>query len=43
MMGNGHEPDRKMLHDPGYDFNDKLLLKVRRWEGCWPSGFWLRL
>ena len=27
MMGNGDEPDRKMLHDPGYDFNDDLLVK----------------
>jgi metal-dependent amidase/aminoacylase/carboxypeptidase family protein len=27
MMGNGDEPDRKMLHDPGYDFNDELLVK----------------
>jgi hippurate hydrolase len=27
MMGKGDEPDRKMLHDPGYDFNDELLVK----------------
>jgi len=27
MMGNGDEPHRRMLHDPGYDFNDELLLK----------------
>ena len=22
MIGNGDEPHRRMLHDPGYDFND---------------------
>jgi hippurate hydrolase len=27
MVGNGDEPGRKMLHDPGYDFNDELLIK----------------
>jgi len=27
MMGNGDEPQRPMLHDPGYDFNDELLVK----------------
>jgi hippurate hydrolase len=27
MMGNGDEPHRKMLHDPGYDFNDELLVR----------------
>jgi hippurate hydrolase len=27
MMGNGDEPHRRMLHDPGYDFNDELLVK----------------
>jgi len=26
-IGNGDEPNRKMLHDPGYDFNDEVLLK----------------
>jgi len=26
-IGNGDGPDRKMLHDPGYDFNDEILLK----------------
>jgi hippurate hydrolase len=27
MMGNGDEPNRRMLHDAGYDFNDGLLVK----------------
>jgi hippurate hydrolase len=27
MMGNGDEPHRRMLHDPGYDFNDELLVR----------------
>ncbi|MFL5258182.1 MAG: M20 aminoacylase family protein [Hyphomicrobiales bacterium] len=27
IVGNGDEPGRKMLHDPGYDFNDELLIK----------------
>jgi hippurate hydrolase len=27
MMGNGDEPHRRMLHDPGYDFNDELIVK----------------
>jgi hippurate hydrolase len=26
-IGNGDGPDRKMLHDPGYDFNDEVLFK----------------
>ncbi|MBL8895112.1 MAG: amidohydrolase [Rhizobiales bacterium] len=26
-IGNGDGPNRKMLHDPGYDFNDEVLLK----------------
>jgi hippurate hydrolase len=27
MVGNGDESGRRMLHDPGYDFNDELLIK----------------
>jgi len=27
MLGNGDGPERRMLHDPGYDFNDALLTK----------------
>ncbi len=26
-IGNGDGPNRKMLHDPGYDFNDEVLVK----------------
>ena len=26
MLGKGDEPSRRMLHDPGYDFNDELLV-----------------
>ncbi|CAN5174805.1 M20 aminoacylase family protein [soil metagenome] len=26
MLGAGDEPGRRMLHDPGYDFNDALLV-----------------
>lgn len=26
MIGNGDEPERKMLHTPDYDFNDELLV-----------------
>lgn len=26
-VGNGDGPSRKMLHDPGYDFNDEIILK----------------
>jgi hippurate hydrolase len=33
-IGAGDEPDRCMVHNPGYDFNDKILITgAALWSG----------